>query len=77
MLRIAWVSEGQDTWARLRYKIKGKATKTIRNWTIDDGVYDWRVPEKLEGKRARVLLFVYDWATATWGWDHSRWIRVT
>jgi hypothetical protein len=76
-LRIAWSSEGEQTVARLRYRIKGAGMKTIRRWAADDGLYPWRVPSKLDGRRIQVRVFVYDRATGDWAWDVSRWVGVT
>jgi hypothetical protein len=75
-LRIVWDSEGEQTVAKLRYVIKGAGTKSIKNWALDDGFYRWNIPSKLEGKRIRIQVFVYDRVTNSWAWDVSRWVRV-
>lgn len=72
---ILWKTSKTDTvFARVRYKIKGRGFRTIRERTADDGSHVWRAPKRLASKRIRIRVIVRD-TLGRRGVGVSRWYR--
>ena len=73
---IRWETTPEDAqWVRVRIRVRGKATRTVRAQMEDTGRVRWRVSKALRGHRVRVRVIVADSAGER-SIGRSRWFVV-